>query len=145
AKVEQTRKELTAKKNTGPLGELISEAEWETAASTPIVVTPLWWRNDAEPELRGQALHDGKTLAIRLRWRDASKDDSPIRPQDFEDMAAIQLFKGSPEPFLGMGMANKSVDVWLWRAGWQNQSRLADVDTLYPRMHVDMYPFDKVA
>jgi DMSO reductase family type II enzyme heme b subunit len=143
AKVEQTRKQVAVKKSTTTLVDSISEAEWDAAPSTPIVVSPLWWRNDAEPDLRVQALHDGKTLAVRLRWKDASRDDSPIRPQDFEDMAAIQLFKGAPEPFLGMGMANKSVDVWLWRAGWQGDARLADVDTAYPRMHVDMYPFEK--
>jgi hypothetical protein len=59
-------------------------------------------------------------------------------------MAAVQLYKGSPEPFLGMGALDKSLDVWLWRAGWSGKPGAApDVDTVYPNMAVDSYPFEK--
>jgi hypothetical protein len=59
-------------------------------------------------------------------------------------MAAVQLFKGSQEPFLGMGAANKSLDLWLWRAGWSKKAEAApDVDAVYPNMAVDSYPFEQ--
>src|SRR5262249_50190215 len=43
--------------------------------------------------------------------------------------------KGTPEPFLGMGLAEKGVDVWLWRAGWQQP--VAEAKSI-----LDSYPFD---
>jgi hypothetical protein len=58
-------------------------------------------------------------------------------------MAAVQWFKGRPEPFLGMGAAGQPLDVWLWRPSWQQRgSDYADVDTTYPNMAVDQYPFE---
>jgi mono/diheme cytochrome c family protein len=123
---------------------LPEDASWPEVKALPVVVTPLWWRNYPEPELKVAALHDGKSLAIRLAWTDATMNDSAVRPQDFEDMAAVQLYKGSPEPFLGMGAANKLLDVWLWRAGWvKKPAGVADVDTTYPNMAVDLYPFER--
>jgi mono/diheme cytochrome c family protein len=125
---------------------LPEDANWSNVKAVPVVVTPLWWRSYQEPELRVAAVHDGKSLAIRLAWTDTTMNDSAVRPQDFEDMAAVQLFKGSPEPFLGMGAANKSLDLWLWRAGWQKKpAGVADVDTTYPNMAVDLYPFERKA
>jgi DMSO reductase family type II enzyme heme b subunit len=140
SRVEHKRTKIKAVKvGTLPDGP-ISEETWQSAKAVPIVISPLWWRNYIEPELQVAAVHDGKSLAIRMTWRDATRDDKPVRPQDFEDMAAVQLFKGSPEPFLGMGAANQPIDVWLWRARWQSN---ADVESVYPNMAVDMYPFEK--
>ena len=144
AKVEHTRVQLAAQK-TAALSDSISDAQWDSATPTSIVVSPLWWREYAEPNLQVRALHDGKTLAIRLQWADGTRDDSPVRPQDFMDMVAVQLFKGKPEPFLGMGMTNKSVDVWLWRADLSNVDHFADVETAYLHMYTDLYPFERTA
>jgi hypothetical protein len=114
--------------------------------STPIVISPLWWREFGDPDLHVQAMHDGQTLAVRLSWRDETRNSQAIRPQDFTDMAALQLFKGEHEPFLGMGAADGSVDVWLWNAAAQADRELyADVDTAYPHMAVDQYPFEQKA
>jgi mono/diheme cytochrome c family protein len=143
-KVEHRRTRLLARRSSASLGEAISQEAWNAAESVHLVVSPLWWRNYAEPDLHVQALHDGQTLVLRLTWQDETRNDRVIRPQDFEDMAAVQLFKGSPEPFLGMGAAGRPVDVWLWRAGAQSGSGpFADMDTAYPNMAVDMYPFEK--
>jgi hypothetical protein len=101
------------------------------------VVTPLWWRETADPDLSVTALHDGKTLAIRLSWHDAAANGRPVRPEEFEDMAGVQLFKGGAEPFLGMGAAGELVDLWLWRAGGPAK-RLAESGD-HP---LDDYPFD---
>ena len=61
-------------------------------------------------------------------------------------MVALQLFKGEREPFLGMGSADGSVDVWLWNAAAQaDREQYADVDTAYPHMAVDQYPFEQGA
>jgi DMSO reductase family type II enzyme heme b subunit len=137
AKAEHTRIRLTARKSAMPLPDVISPAEWDAVGTASIVVSPLWWRNYPEPDLQVRALHDGKSIAIRLTWRDATQNVSAARPQDFVDMAALQLFKGSGEPFLGMGLADKGVDVWHWRAGWQQLvAQAAGMLDSYP---VDFY------
>jgi mono/diheme cytochrome c family protein len=144
AKVEHKRTRLVARRIAAALPEDADADTWRAAEPVRIVVSPLWWRNYAEPDLHVAALHDGKMVAIRLTWLDATRNDRPVRPQDFEDMAAVQLFQGSPEPFLGMGAANQPVDVWLWRASWQARADgPVDVDTAYPNMAVDLYPFER--
>jgi mono/diheme cytochrome c family protein len=144
AKVEQKRTQLSARHLPTPLPNEIAEELWQSAPATRIVVSPLWWRDYEEPDLHVQAMHDGRVLAVRLNWQDRTCNAAAVRPQDFEDMAALQLFKGSPEPFLGMGAADQSVDVWHWRAGWHgNPTTYADVDSQYPNMGVDLYPFEQ--
>jgi mono/diheme cytochrome c family protein len=144
ALVEHRRACLVARRAYQPLPPEIPDSAWADAPAVPVVLTPLWWRDYPEPGLHVQALHDGQTIAVRLNWHDETRNDQTVRIQDFEDMAALQLFKGAPEPFLGMGLANRAVDVWLWRASWRgNPASYADVDTAYPNMGVDLYPFEQ--
>jgi mono/diheme cytochrome c family protein len=144
AKVEHKRAGLLAKRVDRALPADLPDSIWDNVPAVPIVLTPLWWRDYPEPDLNVQALHDGQIIAIRLRWHDETRNDQTVRIQDFEDMAAVQLFKGMPEPFLGMGLTNRAVDVWLWRASWQgNPASYADVDSAYPNMGVDLYPFEQ--
>src|SRR5262249_52958008 len=56
------------------------------------------------------------------------------RPEDFEDMVAVQLSRANPEPFLGMGSEAAKIDLWLWRASWQRPTP--------PDAALDDYPFD---
>jgi hypothetical protein len=142
--VEHRRTRLTTRCVPETLPDEIPDSLWGAIAPTPIVVSPLWWRDSADPGLRVQATHDGQTLAIRLSWQDGTRNAQAVRPQDFPDMAAVQLFKGVREPFLGMGAKDGSVDVWLWNAAAQaDRDQYADVDTTYPNMVVDLYPFER--
>jgi mono/diheme cytochrome c family protein len=142
-RVEHHRKRLFAWWINQPFPDEISESLWAHVAATPIFASPLWWRDYDDPDLQVQVMHDRKSLAIRLSWRDDTSNVQAIRPQDFPDMAAVQLFKGEREPFLGMGTADGPVDVWLWNAAAQaDLERYADVDTAYPNMAVDQYPFE---
>jgi hypothetical protein len=125
AKVEHKRSMVSAKR-VANLSENIFDPIWDAAAKTRIVVSPLWWREYAEPELTVAAIYDGKTLAIRLTWLDATCNDKIIRTEDFEDMAAVQLFRGKQEPFLGMGLTDSALDLWLWRATWNAKEGWAD-------------------
>lgn len=145
-KVEHRRSKVAARRVTESLAGAVPESVWSGIPATSIVVSPLWWSDRDEPDLRVQAVHDGQTLAVRLTWRDATRDEQAVRPQDFADMAAVQLFQGerSGEPFLGMGTKEGAVDLWLWSAAAQADTRqYADVDTTYPHMSVDGYPFEK--
>ncbi|HZT80757.1 MAG TPA: ethylbenzene dehydrogenase-related protein [Gemmataceae bacterium] len=143
AKAQHQRRHIVARKVAGPLPETISDDVWNGSPGTAVALSPLWWRDYKEPELTVAAVHDGKELAVRLTWLDPTRDDAAVRPQDFEDLAAVQLYKGSPEPFLGMGAADRPLDIWLWRAGQRTSGGPADVETQYPNMAVDLYPFEK--
>lgn len=133
-KVEHRRTQVVANRSTTPLEGEIAEDTWTSAPAVPIVVSPLWWRDYAEPDLRVQALHDGKTIALRLSWQDATVNDSIGRPEDFEDLAAVQLYRGEAEPFLGMGSEAARIDLWQWRASWQRPATAAAGS-------LDDYPF----
>jgi mono/diheme cytochrome c family protein len=143
-KVQHKRTQLIAKRAADSLPDEIPVAAWESVSAASIVVSPLWWRDYAEPDLQIQAMHDGRTIAIRLTWHDASRNEHAVRPQDFEDQVAVQLFKGTREPFLGMGSTDGVVDLWVWNAGWQaDLVEYADVDTQYPNMFVDEYQLEE--
>jgi hypothetical protein len=45
-------------------------------------------------------------------------------------------------PFLGMGDAQNPVNLWFWRAGWQQESegKKWDIENQYASLHVDVYP-----
>lgn len=142
-RVEHRRRQIVAQRSAVTLSEEVPENAWQNVPATAIVVSPLWWRDYGEPELRVQAMHDGQKLAVRLTWHDATQNAHAVRPQDFPDMAAIQFFKGEREPFLGMGGPGAPVDVWLWNSAQQSDlQEYADVDTTYPHMAVDQYPFE---
>jgi mono/diheme cytochrome c family protein len=144
SKVEHKRTRLVAKRVKQALPEQIPDVEWESVPATNIVVSPLWWRNFDDPDLKVQAVHDGQSLAIRLSWHDGTKNEHSVKPQDFRDMTAVQFFKGGPEPFLGMGSTKGTVDFWAWAADWQaDRKQYADVDTRYPNMAVDEYLFEE--
>jgi cytochrome c oxidase cbb3-type subunit 2 len=145
-RVQHRRRRLFVWWISAPFSDEIPEATWARVEPTPVIVSPLWWREHDDPYLNVQAAHDGQELAVRLSWRDGTRDAQAIRPQDFPDMAALQLFKGEHEPFLGMGAADGAVDVWLWNAAAQaDLQQYADVDTAYPDMAVDQYPFEERA
>jgi mono/diheme cytochrome c family protein len=134
-KVEHRRTTMLARRSSAPLGQTIPETVWAAAASARIVVSPLWWRAYVEPELTVRALHDGQTIVVRLSWHDETCNDRILKPDDFEDMAAVQLFQGAAEPFLGMGAADAALDLWLWRASWQKPRD-------FFANQADDYPFD---
>lgn len=146
ARMVHKRTTIRASKAPAPLAETIPDAAWEAAAASPIVVSPLWWRDEFEADLKVQALHDGKDLAVRLSWKDATRNGRAIHLDEFPDMAAIQLFQGTDEPFLGMGAKDAPVEAWLWNAAAQTDlEEFADVDTAYPNMSVDAYQFETKA
>jgi DMSO reductase family type II enzyme heme b subunit len=114
---------------------------WSQVTPVQLRTMPLWWRNDAHPDLTVQAVHDGKTLAVRLTWQDETPDQHAVRSESFEDAVAMELFRGEAEPFLGMGDATSPVDVWFWDADRQRGTLAAE--TLYPNAVVDVYPFNE--
>lgn len=118
-------------------------AEWSSIKASSLNLFPLWWRTDGSPHVSVQALHDGQTLAIRLSWKDDTFDNHALQSESFEDAAAIQLYQGDSEPFLGMGAIDSPVDVWFWDADRQGGETAAE--NSHPRAVVDVLPFTEKA
>jgi mono/diheme cytochrome c family protein len=134
AKIEHKRTTIQVRRIAGELPADLTPV-WESVKPTSIVISPLWWRDYPEPDLQVKAVHDGKSIAFRLVWNDGTRDDVIAEPDQFEDMASIQLYRGpQPEPFIGMGTMTSALDLWLWRATWDR----AKADVAY----LDEYPGD---
>jgi len=117
------------------------ERTWTASKPLRVRVVPLWWRNDSDPGLEVQAVHDNNSIAVRLAWSDTTEDRHSLQTQSFDDAIALELYRGDAEPFLGMGNSQSPVDVWLWNA--DRQDPLLAVDEAYPRTVVDIYPFSE--
>jgi hypothetical protein len=114
---------------------------WERWDVAWIRLNPLWPEANHIPALSVRAVHDGNRLAILLQWRDAVANGAPVRVEDFQDAVALQFSMNGTAPFLGMGDANNPVNLWMWKAGWQQavDGPRPDIETVHPSMHVDKY------
>jgi DMSO reductase family type II enzyme heme b subunit len=114
---------------------------WGQSEPVRLRLTPMWWRNDADPEFSVQAVHDGDTMAVRMTWKDDTADDHALRSESFRDAVAIELYRGPSEPFLGMGDRASPVDVWFWDSDRQRGPEV--VEDVHPNAVVDIYPFSE--
>jgi len=114
---------------------------WEQLDSVRVPLNPLWPEPYPVLAVAVTALHDSKRLAILCQWKDAIASGAPIRVQDFQDGMALQFSLSGQPAFLGMGDANNPVNLWYWRAGWQQEvdDERPDMSTRYASMHVDTY------
>ncbi|MCC7165082.1 MAG: hypothetical protein IT331_21465 [Anaerolineae bacterium] len=126
-------------------------ALWQTA--TPLEV-PLSAQAVAAPVLletnvkavTARALYNDSQLAILVEWNDTTQNDSMVRVQDFRDAVAVQFPIGDQPLFICMGQVGGNVNIWQWKADWQKDSTAwQDMQTAYPNMNVDQYPFARVA
>ena len=85
-----------------------------------------------------RALHNGAEMAILLEWADGTQNDSNVRVQDFQDMAALQFPMSVNQPFYCMGQEGGNVEIWLWKAAWQAELiARKSMESLYPDMYAD--------
>lgn len=92
--------------------------------------------------LTARAMHNDTQIALMLEWADDTKNDETVRVQDFRDAVAIQFPLGAGQPFICMGQQDGNVNIWQWKADWQADiAARQDMETLYPNMDVDQYPF----
>jgi hypothetical protein len=79
-----------------------------------------------------------------VEWSDPTQDDSMVRVQDFPDAVAVEFPLTDAQPFICMGQAGTNVNIWHWKADWQADiTARQDMETAYPNMAVDYYPFAK--
>jgi hypothetical protein len=125
----------------------VTAAVWQeaTAVSIPlsaqIVARPIFPQANVK-ELTTRALYNEEQIAFLVEWTDDTMDDSVVRVQDFADSVAIQFPLVEGQPFFCMGQQGGDVNIWHWKADWQvAMNGRHDVDTVYPNMYVDDYPF----
>lgn len=92
-----------------------------------------------------RAVSDGKELAVRLQWEDATKDDLP-GPAHFFDACAIQI-PADVQPTVPapqMGEEGRPVLISYWNASWQAMvdGREDSLAALYPNAAIDHHPFE---
>lgn len=92
-------------------------------------------------EVRLRAMHDGKMIYLELSWADATQDTTPRRQHAFTDAVALMfpIQPGTlPNPF--MGDRERPVNIWHWKASWQEElAQARDLRRSYPAMAVDYY------
>jgi len=125
----------------GAAGAIFQRAE---ARAIPLVAQSLIrpFGGGTVKEIRIRALHDGKMVYIELTWADATADRSPPRQTDFTDAVAVQfpLQLGPPLASPLMGDRTRPVNIWQWKASWQDEvTRGRDLKVAYPNMFVDYY------
>lgn len=114
---------------------------WERLDSVRVPLNPLWPEKDPIPAVAVRVVQDGKRIAFLCQWRDYLLNGAPIRIEDFQDAMALQFTLNGTIPFLGMGDTNNPVNIWQWKAGWQQEAEgaPADIESIYPSTHVDFY------
>ncbi len=125
-----------------------SASVWE---ATPETVLPLLAQRVAPPvldtlgvaEIRVRALHDGRRLAIRVRWEDATVDDLDGVGRYHDAVAMMLPTSSGAAPAITMGAVGSPVQIVQWRATWERDlAGKTGVDQIYPRVVHDVMPDD---
>jgi hypothetical protein len=127
---------------TDPSSELWDQAtKVEIPLSAQTVAKPFL----AESTIRSvsaRALHDGSEVAFLVEWSDDTLSDQTLRTEDFRDAVAVQFPLVEGQPFFCMGQPGGEVNIWHWKADWQaDLLARQDMETVYPDMQVNFYPF----
>lgn len=125
-------------------------AYWKQAATRELVlvaqpITPPRPKTTTTAAVSIQAIHDGKWIAFRLRWKDTEPNEAG-RLGEFSDAVALMfpIRAGDVPPPVTMGAPDNPVHIFHWRAQYQRDAlkgkpTMAD---LYPNMAVDIYPME---
>ncbi len=141
--VQPSTGDITATRLSGEIPSDPQDFRWEATPAAAVPLMLLWQRDEVIGMVHVRAVHNGQEIAIRLEWEDSEVASNFIRSQDFADGAAIQFSVSEEQPLFTMGEAGKPVNIWHWRIDHQmDVDRFRDVESTYPAMAVDDYPFD---
>ena len=89
-----------------------------------------------------RSVNDGKSIAFLLEWKDETRDATASRQDSFRDAAAIQFPIGEELPAICMGVRGQMVNIWHWKADWQEDidKGFQDVVDAFPNFYKDTYP-----
>ncbi len=100
---------------------------WKDIPSKVVHLLPLNSRKRPIVRVKFQGVINEEAIAFHLEWEDETPNKSSSRHEDFKDAVAIEFALGDVvlhehghnEPFFGMGNRGKVVNIWQWRADWQ--------------------------
>lgn len=123
-------------------------ALWQqaTAVDVPLSAQVITKPNLPQTKIKAvtaRALYNDEQMAFLVEWQDETQNAQAIRVEDFRDGVALQFPLVEGEPFFCMGQQGSNVTIWHWKADWQADIFAArqDMETAYPDMFVDYYPF----
>ena len=139
-RVEQVYRTLVARRVTEELTTDPAAPVWDGIESTFIPIMPLWWRDERIEGVHFAAAHNGRQIAIRLSWDDATVNDLAANTQSFTDGAALQLAAAENPPLFAMGQRESLVNIWHWKASRQHDvdTKAAALDVQYPNAAHDV-------
>jgi len=144
-RVQQTQATVEAARVSGALPADPADTAWTRTHSYFLPVMPLWWRTDRIAGLDVAVLRDGRSLAIRVEWKDETADVQQLDQAAFSDGVALQFSNRENPPPLSMGAPDGDVNIWYWRAALDSEAAqgyavLADVHPNMPTDAADAYP-----
>jgi DMSO reductase family type II enzyme heme b subunit len=92
--------------------------------TTPLVLQPsdyvqVKWKTldyGQAPRLDVSAVHNREAVFFRLHWEDPTDDSKLDDTANFPDQAGVMLPIADDAPISEMGLPDKPVNMWLWRA-----------------------------
>ncbi|MDY7082121.1 MAG: ethylbenzene dehydrogenase-related protein [Halobacteria archaeon] len=67
-------------------------------------------------EIGVEGVHDGERVAIKMSWRDASRNDKVDSTSDFADKASVAFPVSEGASVMTMGSERAPLNAWYWRA-----------------------------
>jgi DMSO reductase family type II enzyme heme b subunit len=112
----QQRRRLTVARVDDAVPEDPDDPRWDFAAGIDLVLAPLVRHGENVRAAELAALHDGRRIALRMRWNDATRDDRTPGESLWPDAAALQFSSDPEPPLFGMGTHDAAANVWHWQA-----------------------------
>ena len=112
------------------LGQATGQATGEASAEYRVTLDATWspgshpgaFPPDAHFSPFVGAVHDGETIAIRVRWPDVSGQAALFTNTHEPDAVALQFSTGDAPPLFGMGSSDHPTNIWHWQS-----LRLSDI------------------
>ncbi len=121
--------DLYSQKTDQPVDDDPDNPLWKDVPGYDVQLIALNARKSPINRIRFQSVVTEKEILIRVVWDDPVANRTASRHQDFKDAVALEFALGDVllhthghnEPFFGMGNRAKPVNIWQWRADWQQE------------------------
>jgi len=106
----------------------------------PQMITNPMWPNPSTKYVFVKAATNGKEIAVHIEYNDPTRNDRMITSQQYKDQAAIMfpVKQSGEEPPFTMGGDGERVNIWQWKATWNNEGRtnasMQDMEDQYAYM-----------
>ena len=106
----------------------------------PQMITNPMWPNPSTKYVFVKAATNGKEIAVHLEYNDPTRNDIMVTSQQYKDQVAIMfpVNQSGEEPPFTMGGDGERVNIWQWKATWNNEGTtngsMADLEDQYAYM-----------